>query len=44
VENTDEVPRTLKGMETRSDKVEAVLNEELPQWDVLMSKEFKPPE
>ncbi len=43
MENADEAPRTLKGMETQSDEAEAVLEEELPQWNVLMSKEFKPP-
>ncbi len=43
MENADKAPRTLKGMEAQSDEVEAALNKELPQWDVLMSEEFKPP-
>jgi hypothetical protein len=42
--NADELPGTLAGIVDRLDnKMEALLDKELPQWDVLMSEELEPP-
>jgi hypothetical protein len=42
--NADGLPRMLAVIENWPDnKTEALLNEELPQWDVLMSEELEPP-
>jgi hypothetical protein len=42
--NADGLPGTLAGIENwLDDKMEALLDKELPQWDVLMSEELEPP-
>ncbi len=41
VANGDKEPRTLALIDP--DKMEAMLDDKLPQWDVLMSKELEPP-